>query len=129
MRLTFQNQGRCDLMNLHSALMAANIPGITGVSANPDMIYVELPMRDKVTDAEFSAIQQIVDLCIAVPGWDDARKKRMFLLGEADWRIQRAEDNQQDSAPLRAYRQALRDITKQSDPDNVVWPVKPWESV
>ena len=25
----------------------------------------------------------------------------------------------------KTYRQALRDITKQSDPDNITWPTKP----
>lgn len=59
--------------------------------------------------------------------WDEVRRERAPLLQEADWRIQRAEDDGLDLAPLRAYRQALRDVTRQSDPAAVVWPPKPWD--
>ena len=129
MRLSFKNTSRFDLMGLHAALMASSIFGITGVSADADNVYVELPTRDKVTEEEFSAIESLVAANSSFKSWEDARKKRVSLLKEADWRIERADDNGLDSSPMRAYRQALRDITKQSDPDNVVWPVKPWESV
>lgn len=59
--------------------------------------------------------------------WDEVRRERAPLLQEADWRIQRAEDDGLDLASLRAYRQALRDVTRQSDPAAVVWPPKPWD--
>lgn len=129
MRLSFPNQTRFDLMGLHAALMACNIPGVSGVSTDYDMLHIEIPLRDRVTDDELAAIKAIVDRCIAVPDWDEARRKRIGMLSEADWRISKAEDNGERQEELRAYRQALRDITKQSDPANVIWPVKPWGSV
>lgn len=59
--------------------------------------------------------------------WDEIRAQRVPLLADADWRIQRAEDDGQDATSLRAYRQALRDVTKQADPWVVAWPAKPWD--
>jgi len=29
------------------------------------------------------------------------------------------------SADMKTYRQALRDVPKQTDPDNITWPSKP----
>jgi hypothetical protein len=52
------------------------------------------------------------------------RSQRNALLSASDW-------TQLPDVPLAtketwaAYRQALRDITDQSDPFNIVWPVQP----
>jgi hypothetical protein len=73
--------------------------------------------------------------------WDDTRTseqqtadaeelaiaKRDSLLAESDWIVIRAVDQ---GTPIptdwQTYRQALRDITKQSGyPANIVWPVAP----
>ena len=56
---------------------------------------------------------------------DMARSKRMRLFEEADIEIYKLEDSGADSSAWRTYRQALRDITKQSDPSNLTWPNKP----
>jgi len=53
------------------------------------------------------------------------RNKRKELLEEADWQINKIEDASGDPSAWRTYRQALRDITKASDLDNVTWPTKP----
>ncbi|MEB3196825.1 MAG: phage tail assembly chaperone [Candidatus Sericytochromatia bacterium] len=129
MRLSFPNTARFDLMALHAALAASSIPGITGISTDYDQLFVELPTRDDVTDEELAAIEQLVAVHAAIPSWDEVRRKRVHLLLEADWRIQRAEDLGEDTAPLRAYRQALRDVTTQPDPHNVTWPAAPWRTV
>lgn len=56
--------------------------------------------------------------------WAAIRDKRDKLLANCDW-------TQIDDSPKKAmqewldYRQALRDITKQADPFNIIWPVKP----
>jgi hypothetical protein len=57
--------------------------------------------------------------------WDVIREQRAGLLYEADWLVQRAEDQGVGVAEARVYRQELRDVTKQSDPENVSWPAKP----
>ena len=56
--------------------------------------------------------------------WDDARGKRNALLVQSDW-------TQLPDVPIATkdawavYRQQLRDVTLQSDPFNIVWPVPP----
>jgi hypothetical protein len=49
------------------------------------------------------------------------RKERNKLLTETDWT---AGDDVPESIKnlYRPYRQALRDITNQSDPNNIIWP-------
>lgn len=66
-----------------------------------------------------------------VPGFDPkkalydiVRKKRDRLLQSSDW-------TQLPDVPLSTkeawavYRQELRDVTTQTDPNNIVWPVAP----
>lgn len=58
--------------------------------------------------------------------WDDIRTRRNILLLESDW-------TQLSDSPLSVelkeqwmmYRQELRDITNQSNPFNIVWPIEP----
>jgi hypothetical protein len=55
--------------------------------------------------------------------WSNIRQERNQLLAECDW-------TQLPDAPVEptvwsVYRQALRDITLQEDPFNIVWPEKP----
>jgi hypothetical protein len=54
------------------------------------------------------------------------RQLRSEKLAEVDVKINIAEDNDQATKDLRAYRQALRDITKQKGfPKKVTWPKEP----
>lgn len=53
------------------------------------------------------------------------RMLREPLLKEADWQIHKIEDASGDASAWRTYRQALRDVTKQSDIYNINWPTKP----
>lgn len=68
---------------------------------------------------------EAVDAALIEQKWDVIRDKRAPLLIEADWLVQRAEDQGVGVSEARTYRQALRDVTKQPDPENVIWPVKP----
>lgn len=52
--------------------------------------------------------------------WATVRNQRNFLLLRSDWT--QLPDAPVDAATWAAYRQALRDITTQSDPFNIVWP-------
>lgn len=56
---------------------------------------------------------------------DGIRRRREPLLQEADIAIFKLEDAGSDTAAWRTYRQALRDVTAQSDLDNISWPTKP----
>ena len=54
------------------------------------------------------------------------KTRRDQLLQQSDWRVVKAADT---GIPLsqewKDYRQALRDITTQSDPFNIIWPTAP----
>jgi hypothetical protein len=58
--------------------------------------------------------------------WAQIKIERDQLLAASDWRVIKAVDT---GVPLseawRVYRQALRDITTQSDPSNIIWPQAP----
>ena len=54
--------------------------------------------------------------------WSSIREQRDEKLQETDWR---ASSDLTLSDTWKTYRQALRDITTQSDPFNITWPTKP----
>ena len=58
--------------------------------------------------------------------WQQIRNQRNRLLLETDWVVTKASDTGVAvSDEWKTYRQALRDIPTQSDPDNITWPTKP----
>lgn len=58
--------------------------------------------------------------------WQNVRRQRNGLLAECDWVVTKAsETGVAVSDDWKTYRQALRDIPTQSDPDNITWPTKP----
>ena len=58
--------------------------------------------------------------------WQFVRTQRTKLLKASDW-TQNADSPLTDSKKVEwvTYRQALRDISKQSDPFNITWPTEP----
>ena len=54
--------------------------------------------------------------------WVGIRTQRNAKLSETDWR---ASSDLTLSDEWKAYRQALRDVPTQSDPDNITWPTEP----
>ena len=52
--------------------------------------------------------------------WNAVREYRSFLLTRSDWT--QLPDAPVDATAWAVYRQALRDITEQADPFNIVWP-------
>ena len=60
--------------------------------------------------------------------WAEIRRRRNRLLTESDWVVVKAKEehiNASIPSDWVDYRTELRDITKQSDPDNITWPTKP----
>lgn len=55
--------------------------------------------------------------------WASVRRQRDQMLASTDWRV--LPDVPGDQTGWREYRQALRDITEQSDPYNITWPRDP----
>ena len=69
-----------------------------------------------------------INAAISDAKWNRVRSKRDVALSSCDWTA--VSDNQLTAAQHTAwetYRQALRDITTQADPDNVTWPTPPEE--
>jgi len=54
--------------------------------------------------------------------WENVRAERNGRLSVTDWR---AGSDLTLSDEWKAYRQALRDVPTQSDPDNITWPTEP----
>ena len=52
--------------------------------------------------------------------WKNIREDRNRRLAETDYLTQDV-----STANWKTYRQALRDVPSQSDPDNITWPTKP----
>jgi hypothetical protein len=58
--------------------------------------------------------------------WAEVREKRGLLLIASDWTaLQDAPLSTEKRSEWMSYRQALRDITGQSDPANITWPTPP----
>ena len=60
--------------------------------------------------------------------WADIRSRRNRELTESDWVVVKAKETHANASipsDWVDYRTALRDITKQSDPDDITWPTKP----
>lgn len=55
--------------------------------------------------------------------WAVIRTERNALLAASDWT--QLPDAPVDAAAWAKYRQALRDVTQQPDPFNIVWPAEP----
>jgi len=55
--------------------------------------------------------------------WDVVRAERNKLLAACDWT--QLPDASADATAWAAHRQALRDITSQANPFNIVWPAEP----
>lgn len=55
--------------------------------------------------------------------WASVRSDRNAHLSACDWT--QLPDAPVDTAAWAEYRQALRDITEQADPFNIVWPTEP----
>ena len=68
------------------------------------------------------------DARILAEKWANVRSQRDRLLTESDWVVVKAKEehaNASIDSNWIDYRTALRDITEQSDPDNITWPTKP----
>ncbi len=58
--------------------------------------------------------------------WKRIRSQRDLLLSQTDWVVVKAKETGGNvSAAWKKYRQDLRDVPTQSDPDKITWPTKP----
>ena len=73
--------------------------------------------RDALTEDQRTAI-------VTAQAWKCVRKQRDILIAETDW-VGGSDVPDALKTKWNTYRQALRDITSQSDPENINWPTSP----
>ena len=81
-----------------------------------------------LTDVEIAEVnaRKATDAQIIAQKWVRVRAERDSLLTKSDWVVTKAsETGVAVSDDWKTYRQALRDVPTQSDPDNITWPTKP----
>lgn len=71
------------------------------------------------TDASTSEINARIEA-----KWVEVRENRNQLLQECDW-TQLGDIPNETKTIWQSYRQELRDVTSQTNPFDIVWPVKP----
>jgi hypothetical protein len=128
MRIPVTAPVRYDLRALHAHLTAAGLPGFAGLSTEGAALFAVFEEGTTPAPEDETTLATAVAAYAYVPTWDAVRRARVPLLAEADWRIQRAEDQGEDATALRSYRQALRDVTTGDDPDSPAWPPAPWQN-
>ena len=79
---------------------------------------VEVPL----TQDEIAAWEALQAEAPAIE-WKSVRAERNAKLAKCDWT--QLSDAPVDAAAWAVYRQALRDITTQANPFNIVWPAEP----
>lgn len=78
----------------------------------------------KMTDAEIAEFNASLptEAELLARKWERVRHNRNGRLAATDWR---ASSDLTLSDAWKTYRQALRDVPTQSDPDNITWPTEP----
>ena len=78
----------------------------------------------KMTDEEIAAHNASFPTAeeVLAQKWEFIRADRNSKLAATDWR---ASSDLTLSDEWKTYRQALRDVPTQSDPDNITWPTEP----
>ena len=97
---------------------AEEIKDIDGNSHDPKQ-YVQ---------SHFVGQDDTKDARILAEKWARVRAERDRKIAATDWRVIVASESDEGSdlpTKWKTYRTALRDITDQSDPDNITWPSAP----
>ena len=101
------------------------------VSSKPEGITYNIKWSDKKTkvtvndieiETHFTGDDTAKDARILADKWANVRRDRNRKLAETDYLA--LSDNTL-SSDMEKYRQDLRDVPTQSDPDNITWPSKP----
>ena len=114
----YQAEGIYNIKYYASKRDAEEIKDVDGNSHDPKQ-YVQ---------SHFVGQDDTKDARILADKWANVRRQRDRLLTESDWVIVKAKEehiNTSIDKKWTDYRTALRDITKQSDPDSITWPTKP----
>lgn len=117
---------KIDINQLWNKVKELQIDSIKSIMLSPIGPMVTLFDDKEISDEDKARLENCIKSYEYYPTADDIRRDRKPLLEEVDWRINRAQDNNEDTSLLVSYRKALRDITKEADKGPVTWPTKPW---
>lgn len=78
--------------------------------------------NDITIQTHFTGDDTAKDARLLAEKWVAVRRDRDSKLAETDFH---ALSDGQLASNMKTYRQALRDVPEQSDPDNITWPTKP----
>ena len=105
------------------------------ISSEPEETIYNIKYYTSKRDSEIEGVKShfigqddTKDARILAEKWANIRTRRNRELTESDWVVVKAKEehpNTSIDSNWMDYRTALRDITDQSDPDNITWPTKP----
>lgn len=124
----YKTPNNVDFEDFADFIRELKISGYTGIGGNRDQITIFFEEGKKLTSAELKKLDNAVKNYKHKPSFNSIRAQRVPLLSEADWRFNKAidENNLELLEAIKKYRIELRDITLQ-DRSQLVWPEKPWE--
>lgn len=96
---------------------------VTGVDENDISIQSSDPNDFGVTWSQIQAKKTELEGNRKLE-WDVVRRERDIRIAKTDW-TQLPDVSEATRIAWQTYRQALRDITTQSDPSNITWPTEP----
>ena len=108
----YQAEGVYNIKYYASKRDAEEILDIDGKSHDPKQ-YVQ---------SHFVPDDSAKDARLLADKWENVRRDRNRKLAETDY-LALSDNTLADN--MKTYRQELRDVPKQSDPDNITWPTKP----
>ena len=108
----YQAEGVYNIKYYASKRDAEEILNIDGKSHDPKQ-YVK---------SHFVPDDSAKDARLLADKWENVRRDRNRKLAETDY-LALSDNTLADN--MKTYRQELRDVPKQSDPDNITWPTKP----
>ena len=117
----FDASGSCLSCTTHDAALLEELFARSGAASYVVSALLVPLARARCVDGELKEVAPTVNL---EQQWQAVRTQRDLRLMACDW-------TQLPDVPLTtkeawaSYRQALRDITQQSDPFEIVWPARP----
>lgn len=119
--------GSCQDLSIQPLLNDEEIISIASNSENQyvkDGVIFDMPLKPNNFCTFDYVTKQWVDTRTNETQWVVIRTQRNQRLQATDW-TQLADIPQETKLLWEPYRQALRDVTAQLDPFNIVWPVPP----
>ena len=93
------------------------------------MDHVPVPENMAITTVSWNGSELVEDPAKlaqkTADQWTQVRSQQRDLLYKSDWTCSVTDYEVPNKSEWVQYRQALRDVTKQSDPFNIVWPSPP----